>query len=283
MLLAKAVYEIYPDCYLSIEHSLSNGIYCEIKKDCPLGQDEVKKIKSRMKEMIKEDLPIKKWKLSEKDTDNILKQEGFLEKVANINYTQKNKYTLYEIDSYYNYLYHEMVPSTGYLEKFDLYYRMPGFVLLFPQKNNPNQVPNFINQPKLANIFLEYEKMGEILGVENVSDLNEYIEKKEYNELVRIAEGLHEKKIAKIADQISENIDTKQIILIAGPSSSGKTTFTQRLSIQLKINGLRPVTISSDNYFINREDTPLDENGNYNFEALEAIDLELFNQHLLSL
>ena len=283
MLLAKAIYELYPDCYLSIEHSLSNGIYCEIHKDCPLGQEELKEIKFRMKELVSEDIPIKKWKLDKKEAAKMLQEEGFDEKVANLNTTNRDKYILYELEGYYNYFYHEMVPSTGYLEKFDLSYRMPGFVLLFPRKENPNQVPEFINQPKLANIFLEYEKLGEILGVGNVSELNQYIENNNYNELVRISEGLHEKQIVNIANKISSNIDTHQIILIAGPSSSGKTTFTHRLSIQLKINGLNPVTISTDDYFVNRENTPVDEDGNYDFEALEAIDLELFNKHLLSL
>ena len=283
MLLAKAVYELFPDCYLSIEHSLSNGIYCEINQNCPLGQEDLKEIKKLMKEMVNKDIPIKKWKLDKKEVAKILKEEGFMEKVDNIHHTNKDKYILYELDGYYNYFYHEMVPSTGYLDKFDLSYRMPGFVLLFPRKENPEEVPKFINQPKLANIFLEYEKMGEILEVGNVSELNKYIRNYDSNELIRISEGLHEKKIANIADQISNNIDTKQLILIAGPSSSGKTTFTQRLSIQLKINGLNPITISTDNYFVNRQNTPVDENGNYDFESLEAIDLKLFNQHLLSL
>ncbi|MFW5979882.1 MAG: nucleoside kinase [Halanaerobiales bacterium] len=283
MLLAKSVYSLYNECRLSIEHSLSNGIYCELHRDCPLTRNELKKIESKMQDFIEADIPINKKSFPCDEVKNIIEKQGFQEKADNFKFIEKKECILYEIDGYYDYFYHEMVPSTGYLKKFDLHYRMPGFVLLFPRKENPEEVPNFIHQPKLANVFLEYENLGDILGVGNVSELNSHIKKGDSNKLIHIAEGLHEKNIAKIADKISDNIDKNQIILIAGPSSSGKTTFSHRLSIQLQINGLNPVTISTDDYFVNREDTPLDEDGNYDFEALAAIDLELFNAHLLDL
>ncbi|HKL75767.1 MAG TPA: nucleoside kinase [Halanaerobiales bacterium] len=283
MLLAKAVYDVDPECKLSIEHSLSNGIYCELKKGCPLNQFEVKKIKSKMDEYVKKDFKIKKHHFSKNEVKKIYEKQDFQERLKNLEYLEKEKFVLYEIDGYYDYFYHEMVPSTSYLELFDLHYRLPGFILMYPRPENPEVVPEFINQPKLANVFLEYERLGDILNVATASELNKKIIEEDYNELIRIAEGLHEKKIAQIADEINNNINNKKIILIAGPSSSGKTTFSHRLGTQLKINGLNPITISTDNYFVDRENTPLDENGNYDFEALEAIDLELFNNHLLKL
>jgi uridine kinase len=156
-------------------------------------------------------------------------------------------------------------------------------VLLFPKFFSSKKVAKFKEQPKLANIFLEYERLGKILGVNNVVELNRVVEAKEYNELIRIAEALHEKKIAEIADRIKGGMPRNKIILIAGPTSSGKTTFTHRLSTQLKINGLRPVQVSVDNYFVDRQNTPLDNNGDPDFESIEAINLELFNEHLLKL
>ncbi|MGM0410959.1 MAG: nucleoside kinase [Bacillota bacterium] len=283
MILAKAVYENFPSCKLSIEHSLSNGIYCELHRNCPLDQNEVKKIKNQMKKYVKKDLEIKKHYFSKNEVKEIYKKQNFKDRLKNLEFINKDKFILYEIDGYYDYFYHEMLPSTSYLELFDLHYRLPGFILLFPRTENPNIVPNFINQPKLANIFLDYERLGDILKVGSAGELNQFIVENDHNELIRIAEGLHEKKIAQIADEIYRNIDNKRIILIAGPSSSGKTTFSHRLSTQLRINGLKPVTISTDNYFVNRDETPLDENGEYDFEALEAIDLELFNSHLVKL
>ena len=283
MLLSKAVYETYPDCKLSIEHSLSNGIYCELHRDCPLDQFEVNRIKNVMKDYVKKDLTIKKHHLSKEKVKEIYKKQNFNERLKNLEYINKEKFILYEIDGYYDYFYHEMLPSTSHLNLFDLHYRLPGFILMFPRTENPELVPEFINQPKLANIFLDYERLGDILNVGNASELNKYIIDGDYNEIIRIAEGLHEKNIAQIADEIFRNIRNNRIILIAGPSSSGKTTFSHRLSTQLKINGLNPITISTDNYFVDREDTPLDEDGNYDFEALEAIDIKLFNNDLLKL
>ncbi len=284
MLLAKAVYEIYPEADLKIEHSLSNGVYCELLKNSPLTQHDLKKIKIKMNKFVEEDLPLFKEVKPKEELIDIYKQQGMKDKVELIrNCQDEKKFTSYCLDDYYDYFYYYMVPSTGYLDKFDLHYCMPGFILLFPHTKNSNQVPEFVDQPKLANVFLEYERLGDILEVGHVSDLNAIIENNEHEELVRISEALHERKIAKIADQIYEEIENRKIILIAGPTSSGKTTFTHRLATQLRVDGLEPVTISTDDYFVNRENTPLDEEGNYDFEALEAIDLDLFNDHLLKL
>ncbi len=284
LLLAKAVYEIFPGSRLTIEHSLSNGIYCELKRRGNiLNEYNIKELYSYMRKLAKKDLPIKKHKFKKEDVIAIYKGQGCYDRVEIIKDVEQDEFNLYELDGYYDYFFYHMVPGTGYLAKFALKYNYPGFILLFPQRDDPYHVPTFKEQPKLARVFMEHEKLGEILDVSTVAGLNRYINKGKFRELIGISEGLHEKNIARIADRIYENISEKQIILIAGPSSSGKTTFTQKLSTQLKVHGLKPVAISTDDYFVNREKTPCHENGEYNFEALEAIDLDLFNDHLVKL
>ena len=281
--MAKAIYELFPETILKIEISISNGIYCELENKPSLSKSDLNKLKKRMQEIIDADYKIKKHKLKTEKVLEIIAQENCAFRRELLEQQDKDYYTLYELDGYYDYFYYNMVPSTSYLKKFGLHLRIPGFVLLFPKFFTNKELPKFKEQPKLANVFLEYERLGKILGVNNVAELNQCIEANEYNELIRIAEALHEKKIAEIADRIKSGMPRNKIILIAGPSSSGKTTFTHRLSTQLKINGLRPVQISGDNYFVNRENTPLDENGEPDFESIEAINLELFNNHLLQL
>jgi len=281
--MAKAIYELFPETILKIEISISNGIYCELENKPSLSKSDLNKLKIRMQEIIDADYKIKKHKLKKEKVLEIIAQENCAFRRELLEQQDKDYYTLYELDGYYDYFYYNMVPSTSYLKKFGLHLRIPGFVLLFPKFFTNKELPKFKEQPKLANVFLEYERLGKILGVNNVAELNQCIEANEYNELIRIAEALHEKKIAEIADRIKSGMPRNKIILIAGPSSSGKTTFTHRLSTQLKINGLRPVQISGDNYFVNRENTPLDENGEPDFESIEAINLELFNNHLLQL
>ncbi|MDZ7672616.1 MAG: nucleoside kinase [Halanaerobiales bacterium] len=283
MLMAKAVYEIYGDEILNIEHSLSNGIYCELSDNKVLSKDELQTIIDKMKEIVKKDYPIKSMVVSREKGLKILKEQGNIEKVRIIEQKNIENVILYELDGYYNYYYYPLVPSTGHLDKFHLHYHFPGFVMLYPYAHEPYEVRDFIEQPKLADIFYDYEKLGDILNVGFVPDLNEQIEKNDFGELIRISEGLHEKGIANIADQIASHKEMKRIILIAGPSSSGKTTFTKRLSTQLRINGLKPVSISTDDYFVNRDKTPIDEDGNFDFESLKAINLELFNDHLVKL
>jgi uridine kinase len=283
LVMAKSIYELFPETVLKIEISISNGIYCELKNKPSLSKNDLVKLKKRMKEIIDADHKIKKHILKKEKVLEIIKNENCSFRSELIEQQQKDYYTLYELDGYYDYFYYNMVPSTSYLREFDLHLRIPGFVLLFPKFFSNKKVPKFIEQPKLANVFLEHERLGEILGVNNVVEFNRVIENQEYNELIRIAEALHEKKIAEIADRIKSGMPRNKIILIAGPTSSGKTTFTHRLSTQLKINGLRPVQISGDDYFVNRENTPTDENGELDFESIKAINLDLFNEHLLKL
>ncbi|NLJ84040.1 MAG: nucleoside kinase [Halanaerobiaceae bacterium] len=283
LVMTRAIQDLYPGSRLLIEHSLSNGIYCELHKDRPLCSRDLALIKEKMMEYIKRDLPIRKLVKSKSELVEIFEKQGYLDKVEIMSYLERDIFTVYELEGNYDYYFYNLAPRTGILDRFDLHLQMPGFILLHPKKGKPYEVPEYVEQEKLAGAFHEFEKWGKIIGVSTVNDLNNIIKKGKFKDLVNIMEALHEKKIAKIADQIAEDQDKNKIILIAGPSSSGKTTFAQRLSIQLRVNGINPVSISTDDYFVDREKTPRDENGDYDFEAIEAIDLELLNEDLLAL
>lgn len=283
LVMTKAIQELYPSSRLLIEHSLSNGIYCELKKDRPLSSRDLAMIKEKMMEYVNRDVPIRKLVKSKSELMEIYKKQGYLDKVEMLGFLERDEYTVYELEGNFDYYFYNLVPRTGILDRFDLHLQMPGFILLHPKRGKPYEVPEYVEQEKLAEAFHEFERWGEIIGVATVSDLNKIIKKGKFKDLVNIMEALHEKKIARIADQIAEEKDKNKIILIAGPSSSGKTTFAQRLSIQLRVNGINPVSISTDDYFVDREKTPRDENGEYDFESIEAIDLELLNEDLLAL
>ncbi|MEG1254205.1 nucleoside kinase [Clostridium sp.] len=277
--LIKAIKDLFPNARITIEHSLSKGLFGEIYKDSPLNIDDVYAIKNRMKEIIEEDLFIHKNKYNKNDAIELFRKEGMEDKVSLLSSVNQNSLTIYRLEDEIEYFYGPMISSTSLLKYFDLIYYDPGFILRFPTIENPKSIPRFVTHKKLAKIFYEAERWGDILNVSNVGALNNEIEHGDVVTLVRVAEALHEKKIANISDKINKNRSIK-LISIAGPSSSGKTTFCKRLGIQLRVNGLIPVPISLDDYFINREDTPRDESGEYNFETIHALDLGLFNEHL---
>ncbi|WP_432665743.1 nucleoside kinase [Wukongibacter baidiensis] len=277
----RAAMELLPECRVSVEHSLSKGLYCEIKHENPINEDTVEAIEARMKKIIEEDVTLEKRSIQKEEAEKIFEKFDMDAKKKLLKYREKDTINIYSCGWLKNYFYGYMVPSTGYLKNFKLKFYLPGIIIQFPTKEKPNEIPKFKEQPKIASILREAEIWGNILNVGYVANLNEVIEKDEYPELIRVAEALHEKKIAQIADMITKK--NKRVVLIAGPSSSGKTTFAQRLLIQLKVNGLNPVTLSIDDYFVNRELTPRDEEGKYDFEALEAVDVDLFNEHLTKL
>jgi uridine kinase len=281
--MIKAARDLFPKRQLWVEHSLGRGIYCELHGEKALTKSEVNQIRRRMKEIIQLDLPIKKEKVTTKQAIDIFNNNNEFNKVNLLRYRKDNLISMYTLEDYSNYFYGFMVPSTGLLRNFDVKFYLPGLVLLKPTIQSPEEVASFIEQKKLFSIFRKYEQWGEILEVNDVAVLNESIETGKINELIRVAEANHEKRISRIADEIYKNIDHKRIILIAGPSSSGKTTFANRLSTHLKINGLKPVAISLDDYFVDREFTPIDEKGEYDFESIEAIDIGLFNDQLINL
>ena len=275
----KAALDLFNNSVITIEHRSGDGIFGEIHKKDALKEEDIIKIKERMIELINKDIPIKKIKVKRKEAIEIFKSYGMNDKVSLLNHVSFEDVSLYELDGRYDYFYGQMASSTGIVKGFDLIYYSPGFVLRYPKKENLNVVSEFKENRKLSQIFLETERWLNILGVGEVGSLNDKIESHEIRDLIMVSEALHEKKIAQIADMISERKDTK-IVLIAGPSSSGKTTFANRLSVQLRVNGYVPIPISLDDYFVDREHTPRDENGEYDFESLYSLDLELFNDHL---
>lgn len=282
-LLIKAANDLFPDRKVIIEHSISKGLYCQIKGDIELSESDVKSLEKKMTELVRAKIPFIKIEVSVDQARDIFLKNGRMDRFSVIEYRKKPYVTMYSCDGLYDYFYGYMVPHTGYLKVFGLKYYKPGLILLFPEKSNPDVLPEFIEQRKLFNIFSEYTKWGHILGVDTVGALNRIVASGGAGDIIRVSEALHEKKIAQIADMITQNEHKKRVVLISGPSSSGKTTFAQRLATQLRVNGLRPVTISLDDYFVDRDRTPRDENGEYDFEALEAIDVELFNIHLANL
>lgn len=278
-ILIKSVFDLFPEAQITIEHSLSKGLFGEIHKNTPLTKEDIHKIKIRMNEIIQKNIEIKKVSMDRKKAIEIFSMYKMEDKVRLLNHVNTTTVKLYELDGRYDYFYGSMAYSTGIINLFDLEYYEPGFLLKYPIETDPFNIPRSAEYKKLSKIFHETEQWGNILGVGDVGSLNDKVEDNEIIDIIRVAEALHEKKIAYIADMISERKNVK-IVLIAGPSSSGKTTFARRLGIQLRVNGLIPIPISLDDYFVDREHTPKDENGEYDFESIYALDLELFNKNL---
>ncbi|MEA3422503.1 MAG: nucleoside kinase [Bacillota bacterium] len=274
----RAVMELYENTNVIVKHSLSQGLYCEFKGEHRLINRDITSIQHRMQAIIDKDEPFIESLMSISEATEIFKRYNMKSKLDLLKYRAKDYVKMYSLGWLNDYFYGYMLPSTGYLEKFDLIYYKPGLILRHPVELSPFDVPKFSEHKKLYEIHSEAEKWGEILDVSYVANLNNKIEEGLAGEFIKIAEALHEKKIAKIADAITEQ--KKRVVLIAGPSSSGKTTFANRLKIQLRVNGLKPVTLSTDDYFVNREMTPRDESGEYDFDSIEALDIEIFNKDL---
>ncbi len=279
----KAVNELFPGRNAVISHPMSNGVYCEIRGDEELTEIDVEAVQKKMNEIVSCALPFEKKIVSTESARELYKKTGRLDKYEVLEHRQKPYVTVYNCGGYEDYYYGYMVPDTSYIKCFSLKFHQPGVVIQFPSKVKPEELPEFEEQKKLFKVFIEYKKWVRILGVENVGALNDIVKAGEIGDLIRVNEALHEKKIAEIADKITNHEEEKRIVLISGPSSSGKTTFANRLGIQLRVNGYAPKTISLDNYFVNRDRTPKDEDGEYDYEALEAIDVDLFNKHLAAL
>ena len=275
----KACEELYPNCKVTIEHSLSNGLYCEVKIGKQNLNDEIlDNIKAQVKSIIDRNENIEKIVTNKENAIKIFEERHDYIKAELLKYKEYDDVKIYKCGSYINHFYGHMLPSTGCVTVFDIKKWKSGVVILGPSKLDKTKAQEFIPQHKLSNIYKESELWSDLIGVGEVVSLNKAITENKYSEIIRIVEALHEKKISQIADIIKEN--NKRVILIAAPSSSGKTSFAHRLSIQLKVNNLHPVPISLDDYFVDREDTPLDEFGNYDFESIYAIDLDLFNSDL---
>lgn len=280
-IMGKAFNELYPEVKLTVNFQLSSSMFCKIEKDT-INEEMIENVKARMQEIIDKNLKIKKVEMSKEEATEFLEKENTGIGKIQIENKEKETVSLYFCEEYYNYFYGVMPISTGYIKLFDIMKYHDGFLIRYPSKNKPNEIKPYQEGKKLLATLEEYDDIYRILGIATLSQLNEKIRNGEAKDIILLSEALHEKKIANIADKIIED-RKKRVILIAGPSSSGKTTFAKRLGIQLKLNGLKPKTISVDNYFVEREQTPKDEFGNYNFEALEAVDLKLLNEHLVKL
>jgi len=275
----KVALELFPEAKVTIEHTISKAVYGEVHKEMTLSKNDIDKIKVKMQEIIDKDITINSIRISKEDAIEIFKAYKMEDKVKLLKYCDIKDVHLYELDGRYDYFYGPMGYSTGIIKVFDVFNYESGFILQRPLKKKLDELPEFKEQKSLTKIFIEAQRWLNILGVEDVGSLNEKVINNELRNIIMVSEGLHEKKIANLADEILNRKDVK-VILIAGPSSSGKTTFANRLSIQLRVNGLIPTPLSLDNYFVNRLDTPKDENGNYDYESINALDLKLLNEDL---
>ncbi len=286
-LMVTAIWRLYPNVEIYVDHSLPfGGYFCETRNRDPLTKDELIAITKEMHQMVKDDLPITAEEIPLEDAMTIFRQRGELDKVALLQNRRQNKKSylrMYQLNGYRDYFHGYMVPSTRYLRQFRLMAWGDGFILQFPRRHQPTQLQPPHEYPQLVTVFREYGRWLRLLGIENVSELNEVIAQDRLRRTILVSEALHERRIADIARQIWERRDEVRLILIAGPSSSGKTTFSKRLAVQLLAHGLRPFALELDNYFVDREKTPRDEHGEYDFEALEAVDIPAFNKHLNAL
>lgn len=283
-LLQKAVKDLIPGGRVRFEHSVSRGFYCEIDGcDEPLELPLIFNIGDRMREIVAQNLPFRRDKVLTADVVSLFRSMGYEDK-ASLFETRATLYTsVYYLNDTADYFFGCLVPSTGYLKHFDLVKYYQGMLLMVPKRSNPEELEDIVLQNKMFDIFQEYKEWVDILGVSSVAAINRQVLDGYDSELIKISEALHERKVIQIADQIYSRKENVKIVLISGPSSSGKTTFAKRIAIQLKVSGLRPYTISLDNYFVDRELTPLDENGEYDFESLHALDIDYFNNDLVRL
>ena len=279
-LLIKAVHDLFPDKELQVRHSVRRGVFFEIV-DYKVTPEDVERLEKRMRELVEQDHRFVKRVVPIDEARRIFLNKGREDRYRALEFREKDYVSMYTFDDIEDYFYGYMVPSTGYLKLFGLAAENDGIVLIVPKKENPTRLPDVTLPKQLFDVFTEYTNWIKILGVEDVGRLNEVVKKGRIHEFILISEALHEKKIAQIADMILQQ--KKRIILIAGPSSSGKTTFARRLGIQLRVNGLRPLNISVDDYFVDKTQTPLDEDGKPDYEALETVDLAFFNQSMNAL
>lgn len=274
--------ELFRDSNVSIEHFLGPGLYAELENNRSITFSKVMEIEEKMREIIERDYDILRIEHPRQEALEIFKEHNYTDKVRLFSSIDQDKVSIYEINGHIDSFHGYLAPSTGYVKEFKLKYYYPGVIILFPSKKNGYNLDDFKDYKKLSMVFKEANNWLDILDLAYIGSLNEKTNRGEIGEVIKVAEALHEKKIGYIADEICKDIN-RNIILIAGPSSSGKTTFAQRLSVQLKVNGKRPVSISMDDYFVDRTRTPLREDGSPDFESIDAVDLKAFNADLVQL
>lgn len=282
-LFIKVCEELYPESHVVVQHSINKGVFCELY-DCPdpINEELRKKIEERMRELITEKIPFIKSKVTKEKAKSIYMSLQQPDKIGVLDNLDMDMVTIYSCGDWNDYFYGYLVPNSGFLSIFELRLYEGGFIIRYPEKGDFYKLPPYNDQKKLFEIFREFKHWNKILGVENVSMLNDIVRKGKMDEYMRIAEALQEKKYAEIADMIKAD-PNKKIVLIAGPSSSGKTTSSHRLAIQLMVNGIKAIPIALDDYFVDRSKTPIGEDGKPDFESLYSVDLELYNEHLTKL
>ena len=282
MILCKAAHDLYPGCKVAIDIPVSNGYYVDLTLDRAVTPDDVAAIRQRIQQLIDAKLPIHRYESTTEEAIDIFRQAGTMSKVKLLESSGRLYTTYYDLDGYKDYYYGTLLTNTSEIHLFGLEYYYDGLLLRIPSREDPSQLGAFIRQDKMFEIFKEHHRWQDILGVSTIGDLNNAIDKGYTPQLIQISEALQEKKIASIADNIAHQKGVK-MVLIAGPSSSGKTTTCKRLSVQLAVNGLQPIGISLDDYFLDREQTPKDENGDYDFEHLHALNIPLLNEQMNAL
>lgn len=283
-IFSKAVYDIWPTATLNLEHPVSKGYYCVIHNGKNIDLETIEKIKKRMWELIDADLPFLHKSVRTVDAAVLFRERGMNDKARLIETAGLPYTSYYELEGYINFFYGCLTPSTGYIQLFDLEPYMDGVLLRIPKQTDPMELQPVIKQEKMFEAYKEHLTLQRTVGLDNVGDLNLAIEKGRSQDIILVSEAMQEKQVAKIAEKIADGYkEGIRIVLISGPSSSGKTTFCKRLQVQLTTNLLHPVGISLDDYFLNREDTPKDEHGEYDFESLYALDLPYFNKDLKKL
>ena len=281
-ILCKAANDIFPGRKLVIDIPVSNGYYCDLQSDVPLSEDDVARIRARMQEIIDAKMPIRRYECTTEQAVKLFEEVGDMAKVRLLKTTGKLYTLYYDLGGYKDYYYGTLLTNTGQIHLFDLVKYYDGMLLRIPSLNDPSKLGELVRQDKLFEIFKEHHHWQDILGVRTIGDFNNAVDKGYTTELINLAEALQEKKIARIAEMIAERKNVK-MVLIAGPSSSGKTTTCKRLSVQLLTNGIKPVGISLDDYFVDRELTPKDSSGEYDYEHVEALNIKLLNEQMNAL
>ena len=279
MLLYMALTTLYSKADVEFITTMNGNQYFVIY-DIKLTDEKIMAIKQKMQSFIDQKLPITKRVVSVEEATQLYQESNDLDKLDNIANKLRSYVSMYFCDGMYNSFYGALAPDTGYIKKFDLVRYKEGALLIIPDKNMNLNCD--VKDTRLFDSYLEFNKLRDAIGVENIGNLNEMILKNKINDIVQVSEAIHQRKLIELIQDI-EKREAIKMILIAGPSSSGKTTFAQKMGVQLKLQGYRPITISMDNYFKERVDTPLDENGKYDFECVEALDIELFNEHMKAL
>jgi uridine kinase len=278
-----AAEDIFPGVTLNAHFSCGTGMYCELDRPEPLTENEIEALAARMRQLIDQDLPLTPQRFGLRALQKIYQRQGDVRSLTTAKYLRRDSLVFYSMEGSELLYFGRQLPSTGYVRAFSLVPESPGFVLLTNVKGDPDQVPEYIPQPELLHTLREYTEWAEKIGMHNTGSINEFIVEGRTGELIQISEARHDKFFVEAAQRVADLPEEGRLVLLAGPSSSGKTSSAKRLMIQLRVLGLQPMDLSLDNYFVDREKTPRDEDGDYDFESLGTLNVELFNQHLKAL